>query len=225
MPILSDLQKASGVARTTFYRAFDNISDILYWKCDTCFYEVLGKYHPEPPFSEVDLARHYFRYWVNRSDILELLIQINRQDIIYACHMKNAEILQERFGQIPGLPIKYGNYFIAIRTGFTISVLTTWLKGEKKESDAASSTVSREINRNKKADGTYSANHAEKLYRKQRKKCGKKPILKEGGAREYVPAFCFYCSISLFENLLITSCAQIPVNAPARQPETIKNGR
>lgn len=131
---VSDLQKASGVARTTFYRAFDNISDILYWKCDTCFYEVLGKYRPEPPFSEVDLARHYFRYWVNRSDILELLIQINRQDIIYACHMKNAEILQERFGHIPGLPIKHGNYFIAIRTGFTISVLTTWLKGGKKES-------------------------------------------------------------------------------------------
>lgn len=131
---VSDLQKASGVARTTFYRAFDNISDILYWKCDTCFYEVLGKYCPKPPFSEVDLARHYFRYWVNRSDILELLIQINRQDIIYACHMKNAEILQERFGQLPGLPIKHGNYFIAIRTGFTISVLTTWLKGGKKES-------------------------------------------------------------------------------------------
>ena len=50
----------------------------------------------------------------------------------------------------------------------------------------APSTVSREINRNKKADGTYSANHAEKLYRKRRQKCGKKPILKEGKAREYV---------------------------------------
>ena len=27
---VSDLQKASGVARSTFYRAFDNISDVLY---------------------------------------------------------------------------------------------------------------------------------------------------------------------------------------------------
>lgn len=130
---ISDLQKASGIARSTFYRAFDNISDVLYWKCDTCFYEVLGKYRPKLFQGELDLARHYFQYWMNHSDILELLIQINRQDIIYACHMKNAKLLQERFGKIPGLHIKHGNYFMAIRTGFTISILTTWLTGGRKE--------------------------------------------------------------------------------------------
>lgn len=130
---VSDLQKASGVARSTFYRAFDNISDVLYWKCDTCFYEVLGKYQPNMFHSELDLANHYFQYWMNHSDILELLIQINRQDIIYACHMKNADILQEKFGKIPDIHMEHGNYFIAIRTGFTISILTTWLKGGRKE--------------------------------------------------------------------------------------------
>lgn len=130
---VSDLQKASGVARSTFYRAFDNISDVLYWKCDTCFYEVLGNYHPKLFQGEIDLARHYFQYWMNHNDILELLIQINRQDIIYACHMKNADILQEKFGKIPDIRMEHGNYFIAIRTGFTISILTTWLKGGRKE--------------------------------------------------------------------------------------------
>lgn len=130
---ISDLQKASGIARSTFYRAFDNIADVLYWKCDTCFHEVLGNYQPKLFEGEIDLACHYFQYWMNHSDILELLIQINRQDIIYACHMKNAELLQEQFGQIPGMPIKHGNYFIAIRTGFTISILTTWLRGGRKE--------------------------------------------------------------------------------------------
>ncbi|MGN0425609.1 MAG: TetR/AcrR family transcriptional regulator [Acetatifactor sp.] len=131
---VSDLQKVSGVARTTFYRAFDNISDVLYWKCDTCFHEALGNYRPKSFQGELDLARHYFDYWINHSDILELLMQINRQDIIYSCHMKNADILQRRFGSLPGMNMKYGNYFIAIRTGFTISILTVWLKGEKKES-------------------------------------------------------------------------------------------
>ena len=83
---VSDLQKASGVARSTLYRAYDNIS---------------GSYHPKLILGEIDLARHYFQYWTDHSDILELLIQINRQDIIYACHMKNAEILQQRFGEAP----------------------------------------------------------------------------------------------------------------------------
>lgn len=131
---VSDLQKASGVARTTFYRAFDNISDVLYWKCDTCFYEVLGNYRPKPFQGELELARHYFEYWINHSDILELLMQIGRQDIIYACHMKNANILQQRFGELPGINMKHGNYFIAIRTGFTISILTVWLNDGRKES-------------------------------------------------------------------------------------------
>lgn len=130
---ISDLQRASGVARTTFYRSFDNISDVLYWKCDTCFHEVLGNLTPDEFAGEFELARHYFRYWLNNSDILELLIAINRQDIIYACHMKNAEIPHLRYGDVPGLTKEHGNYFVAVRTGFTISILTAWLRGGRKE--------------------------------------------------------------------------------------------
>lgn len=71
---------------------------------------------------------------MNNSDILELLISINRQDIIYACHMKNAELLHEKYGNAPGLSNVNGNYFMAVRTGFTISILTAWLSGGRKES-------------------------------------------------------------------------------------------
>ena len=131
---ISDLQRASSVARTTFYRSFDNISDVLYWKCDTSFHEVLAGYTPEKFPTEYELARHYFDYWMSHSDILELLLQINRQDIIYACHLKNAELLRERYGDILGFSKKHANYFMAIRTGFTISFLTVWLRGGKKES-------------------------------------------------------------------------------------------
>lgn len=131
---ISDLQKTSGVARTTFYRSFDNISDVLFWKCDLCFYEALVHDSQDAFMDEIELSRSYFSYWAKHSDILELLVQINRQDIIYACHMKNADILQKRFGEIPGLPTAHGNYFMAIRTGFTISVLTAWMKGGRKES-------------------------------------------------------------------------------------------
>ncbi len=130
---ISDLQRASGVARTTFYRAFDNITDVLYWKCDTCFYEVLSQYDPDASKGEFHIVKHYFRYWMDHSDILELLIKVNRLDIIYACHMKNAEIIRDRFGTLPGIPSDHGNYFIAIRTGFTISILTAWLQAGRKE--------------------------------------------------------------------------------------------
>lgn len=130
---ISDLQKASGVARSTFYRAFDNISDVLYWKCDTCFQEVLCNFKPSKFGGELELARHFFSYWMEHSDILVLLIEINRQDIIYACHMKNAKKLEQSFGALPGIDEANARYFMAIRTGMTISVLKAWLDGDRKE--------------------------------------------------------------------------------------------
>lgn len=131
---ITDLQKSSGVARTTFYRAFDNISDVLYWKCDTCFHEALSNCTTATLLNEVDFAKYYFKYWIDHSEILEWLIKINRQDIIYACHIKNAEELQQKYGNPDGLGIKHGDYFMSIRTGFTISILTVWLKNGRKES-------------------------------------------------------------------------------------------
>lgn len=130
---ISDLYKITGIARTTFYRNFDNISDILYWKCDKCFYESLNYYDFNKDINELHLAEHYFNYWINNSEILELLIKINRQDIIYSSHFKNAEFLKEKYGELKNINKKYSKYFIAIRTGLTISILTTWIKEGKKE--------------------------------------------------------------------------------------------
>lgn len=130
---VTDVQKASGVARTTIYRCFDNLSDILYWRCDLCFREALHSVQPTAPPGEGDLIQGYFAYWTEHSDILKLLIDINRQDIIYACHMKNAEMLARSYGMLPGMDEISSRYFMAIRTGVTISVLKAWIDGGQKE--------------------------------------------------------------------------------------------
>lgn len=130
---VTDITKKCGMARSTFYRCFDNTADILEWKCDESFREVLDSYHPERFGGELDLARHYFKYWTTHYEILEILIKIGRQDVIYTCHMKNADILAERYGALQSLPKCHVDYFMAIRTSFTIGMLTAWLKGERKE--------------------------------------------------------------------------------------------
>ncbi len=131
---VTDVQKASGVARTTIYRCFDNLSDILYWRCDRCFLEALHAVAPPDVPNEAKLAEGYFSYWTEHCDILKLLIDINRQDIIYACHMKNAKALEESYGKLPGLDEVNARYFMALRTGVTISVLKAWLDGGCTES-------------------------------------------------------------------------------------------
>lgn len=58
---ITDLQKESGVARSTFYRLFDNMSDVLYWQCNLCFWEALMGISPSDSFDELELIR-FFRY-------------------------------------------------------------------------------------------------------------------------------------------------------------------
>ncbi len=130
---VTDVQKASGVARTTIYRCFDNLADILYWRCDLCFREALNFAKTVEKPDEADLMYGYFSYWTSHSDILKLLIDINRQDIIYACHMKNAEALERSYGALPNMDERNARYFMAIRTGVTVSVLKAWLEGGRKE--------------------------------------------------------------------------------------------
>lgn len=131
---VTDVQKASGVARTTIYRCFDNLSDILYWQCDLGFKEALCTANIKKASNESNLIYDYFSYWTKHSDILKLLIDINRQDIIYACHMSHAKILEQSYGSLPGMDEVNSRYFMAIRTGVTIGILKAWLDGEKKES-------------------------------------------------------------------------------------------
>lgn len=130
---VTDVQKVSGVARTTIYRCFDNLSDILYWRCDLCFQEALHSVKPSDAPGEWKLMQGYFAYWTVHSDILKLLIDIHRQDIIYACHMKNAELLEQTYGTLPEMGETDRRYFMAIRTGVTIGILKAWLEGGRRE--------------------------------------------------------------------------------------------
>ena len=131
---ISDVQRESGVARTTFYRSFDNLSDVLAWRCDECFREVLGSMGPQAFRDERGMERRYFSYWMEHGDILELLARIDRYDIIYASHRRVGDEMRDRYGSIPGVNPEYGDYFMAVRTGFTLSILTTWVERGRKES-------------------------------------------------------------------------------------------
>lgn len=131
---VSDLQRASGVARSTFYRAFDNVSDILSWKCESCFAEVLAGLGPRDFMNEVELAQRFFAYWVAHSEVLDLLTRIGRLDIALSSHLRSAESLQDRFGGLPGMTGTQEKYFMAIRSGILMSVLGVWMQGGRKES-------------------------------------------------------------------------------------------
>ncbi len=134
---ISDICNISGVSRATFYRIFDNITDVLYMKCDLCFKEVLEGFVKKYDILKIDrfsLMHYYINYWLNNSEILELLIKNNRLDIIFYCHRENSKIISNKFlthSKLTQIELKY---LLALRSGETISILISWIEGNKKES-------------------------------------------------------------------------------------------
>jgi AcrR family transcriptional regulator len=109
---ITDIQKASGVGRATFYRSFDNVNDVLYWQCSLHYQEVMTGYleerakinGKEDPYA---FMTYFFSYWMKgeNSRILEQLIKTGHYDIIYRCHFESTFIIKnsvppkERFGR------------------------------------------------------------------------------------------------------------------------------
>lgn len=131
---ISDIQKASTVSRATFYRHFDTIDDILYWRCNQAFEEMFSLYVHKENATIYDFAQHFINYWTNNSSILEVLMQINRIDILYTCHTEHMHLFQKTSLNAAQILQKDSAYFMGIRTGILIGIFMTWLKNGKKES-------------------------------------------------------------------------------------------
>jgi len=132
---VTDITKESTVSRATFYRNFDTIIDVLYWKCNQLFNRVLTDFvEQEPDLKEKDLLISFvFRFWVEHVDILDILINEGRIDIIYNSFMSNAPIVMDYIKERIDFPNVQYNYFFATRVGIFIGVFQTWITGGKKE--------------------------------------------------------------------------------------------
>jgi len=110
---VSDIQRASSVSRSTFYRSFDTLPDVLSLLCDQGFEEIFsGSYAPA---REMPLKEKVFSYWFEHSRILVELVRIHRTDIFLNSFRKTALGLESlRF--LAADPARY-DYFVSMIVG------------------------------------------------------------------------------------------------------------
>lgn len=131
---ITDIQNTSTVGRSTFYRNFDSLIDVLKWKSDESFEDLFQSFIQKVEKDEnVQLIPYFFEYWFHNSDILELLLSIHHQDIIYNSFLSKSEMITNYYKETIDFPQDHFDYFIAIRIGIFISILMTWIKNGKKE--------------------------------------------------------------------------------------------
>ena len=129
-----DLVDKAKLGRSTFYRNFDNIDDVLRMKCDEKFQE-LKNYFKE--YYKLDIPNNnsflkpFLNYWYVNSSIIELIIKANRLDIIKESF---STMVNNYISLVPTpnpMLLNYSNYFIEIKLSVAIGILTEWIRNDK----------------------------------------------------------------------------------------------
>lgn len=130
---ITETTSSALVGRSTFYRNFDSLIDVLHWQCAVRFEEVMDRFKKNPNIKETDLIEYVFSYWQDNIDVLECLLKIKRIDIIYDCFAENSKKIMKEIqddNQITDIEFEY---FTSIRVGVFVGVISTWIKCGKKE--------------------------------------------------------------------------------------------
>ena len=121
---ISDICQPTTVSRPTFYRLFDNKDDVIAWKLD----QFADRFHYENSGLDTkSIMKNFFSAWTAHSEVLDLIIQIHREDILYECHRKRSDLLHAF------LKTELTDYHISVLTQVMIGLLTTWARTGKKE--------------------------------------------------------------------------------------------
>lgn len=129
---VSDLQKASGVSRATFYRLFDNIQDVLAYKCQVMAAEIPQKYTAISAEKKENFLLFTMRYWLNHHRFLEAIFVSGRADILQNALLENSDFLCTQLS-FEAIPLETKDYLASASMGILSSLLITWVRHGRKE--------------------------------------------------------------------------------------------
>lgn len=130
---ISELTEVSGVGRTTFYRSFDGLDDVLRMKCDqtlTAFFtHLLDFSNTNPLIGNVPFIRPFLEFWVEDATLIEVLIMAHRMDLFKETFLRMAKGSQIRFPAFPDPQLD--PFMQAIKFELSLTILTQWVQQGK----------------------------------------------------------------------------------------------
>lgn len=134
---ITNIVKEAQVGRTTFYRCFDSIEDILYMRCDEVFDELIAYVirfrMGEGSHDKGPQIKPMLRYFYLNSDIIELLLAAKRLDILQDSFRERSKAMQMAAAQQLNIEDKYVAYGVEIRMGVTLAIVAHWVRTGKQE--------------------------------------------------------------------------------------------
>ena len=134
---VTNLVDAAMLGRTTFYRNFDEIDDILRMRCDQVFDELvayISAYRQENRKREPGmLLKPMLRYFYLHSDIIDLLLQAKRMDILQDSFRERSQAIRAQAAQQMQIESEYVAYALEIRVNLMIAIVAHWVKTGKRQ--------------------------------------------------------------------------------------------
>ena len=128
---ISDLHRASGVSRATFYRLFDAPADILDYRCDQIFTLIEERMAAEEFASPKAVCSFFIDQWIANADLLEMIVNNHLENRLYQQHLQHAALVATTL-QVPAaeqLP-----FTADLLTAIMPPVLAEWVRAGKQDS-------------------------------------------------------------------------------------------
>lgn len=125
---VSDLQRASTVGRSTFYRLFDNTADVLAYLCDGIFEQAGREYAQLSQLTADETALRFIRIWMENKVLLKAIVGSGRTEFLQQAHMKYLAPNDTFFPGTERLDSIQVDYLMTTLTSCITAFLTVWIK-------------------------------------------------------------------------------------------------
>lgn len=130
---IADACAASGVSRTTFYRLFDRIEDVLEYQCDLVFDRIAAKAVTAHVRTTKEFIILFLQEWLDQPELLHALAGGNLLYIVHQSRMKHDDPMQDILSD-PSIPPEEIDYIANMQMALVSAILKTWQSHGEEES-------------------------------------------------------------------------------------------
>ena len=121
---VTDIVKAAGVGRSTFYRLFDNSVDVLMWKSDEIMKSALSASAEMSSFDEIFLS--FISSWMEEKALLGALVRSSLTDILFEVHLAHIDEINTLFFRGAELSPLQQEYLVTLLSAMMASGFRLW---------------------------------------------------------------------------------------------------
>lgn len=130
---VSRLCAQCGISRATFYRLFDNLTDVLAYRCDQILDVVSDQLCQRPDMSPKEISVFILESWMNHAVLMEALVEGHYMEILYHSQISHLDMFRSLFRQAEDMDEKTLFFQIQHLCFLLPAQLMVWQRNGKKE--------------------------------------------------------------------------------------------